>query len=205
MKQLFTHYYRTNKWRNKESVSGPGSTMAYTKHIRKILPLLVRDLNVSVVFDAPCGDGNWMRSVAWGEGVKYIGADIVDALVERNQELSGNGATEFLNMDITTDDFPQAGLWLCRDCLIHFSYSDIWRAIKNFLKSDIPYLLASTCSDCHENRDISTGGARHINLQLPPFNFGKPLMVIMDRIPGDPWKQLALWEAADLRTVGVTT
>lgn len=175
--------------------------MAYTENIRKAIPRLIYELDVSTIFDAPCGDSNWIKSVEWDEGVQYIGADIVDALVDRGRALSRNGHTRYLNLDVVTDDFPKADLWLCRDCLIHFSNDDIWRAMKNFLKSGIRYLLASTYPERNENVDIRTGSFREVNLQLAPFNFGEPLTMIKDWIPGFPKKQLALWEAADL---GVT-
>jgi hypothetical protein len=53
---IFDHFYRTNAWGTAESVSGPGSTLAYTTHLRTALPRLVHDLGVHTLLDAPCGD-----------------------------------------------------------------------------------------------------------------------------------------------------
>jgi hypothetical protein len=89
---------------------------------------------------------------------------------------------------------PQADLWLCRDCLFHLSYKDIAIAIQNFLTSDIRYILTSNHQNCTKNKDITTGSFRLLNLELPPFNLGKPIMVIDDWIEGFPERQLCLWE-----------
>lgn len=198
-KEVFRHYYEVNAWGNDESVSGPGSTIQYTENIRKMLPQLVGDLGVSVILDAPCGDYNWLRMIDWGTEITYIGGDIVEPLVERNRSLYGKANTEFINLDVVRDVLPKAGLWLCRDCLFHFSNRDIMLTMDNFLKSDIRYMLTSTYSNSDANHDIATGMFRLLNLQLPPFNFGTPIRVIDDWIEGHPVRHLALWEREILK------
>src|SRR5262245_42942669 len=84
-KKIFHHYYAFNTWDGKESVSGPGSTIQYTENIRREIPRLVSDLGVKVFLDAPCGDYNWFKEIVWNEEIVYIGGDIVEPLVERNQ------------------------------------------------------------------------------------------------------------------------
>jgi hypothetical protein len=198
-KQVFLHHYEVNAWDNEESVSGPGSTVAYTENIRKEIPRLVKKLGVSSILDAPCGDFNWFRMIEWETNISYIGGDIVEPLVESNQRLYENQTTKFINLDIVQDRLPAADLWLCRDCLFHLSNRDVLLVLDNFLKSDIRYLLTSIHPDCDKNADIPTGSFRLLNLQLPPFRFGKPLQVMDDWIEGYPVRELVLWERETLK------
>jgi hypothetical protein len=200
MKEVFSHYYEVNAWGNEESVSGSGSTIQYTENIRKMIPQLVNDLGVLVILDAPCGDYNWFRMIDWEREITYVGGDIVEALVERNQSNYGNSNTKFINLDIVHDVLPRADLWLCRDCLFHLSNCDILSVINNFLNSDIRYMLTTTYPNCDRNINIPTGSDRLLNLQLPPFSFGKPIRVIDDWIEGYSVRQLALWEREALRS-----
>jgi hypothetical protein len=195
---IFNHHFETNEWHSKESISGPGSTIAYTENIRKEIPLLVNRLAVKTIFDAPCGDYNWFRMIRWERPVTYIGGDIVQPLVERNQSFYGSAVTKFIKIDIVHDILPSADLWLCRDCLFHLSTGDIMLVIDNFFRSEIPYLLTSTHSACTENWNIPTGSFRQLNLQLHPFSFCKPIMMIDDWIKGSPVRQLALWDRETL-------
>ncbi len=193
-KEVFQHHYKSNTWRNAESVSGSGSTLEYTENIQKKIPQLAEELGVQVILDAPCGDYNWFKMVEWNTPISYIGGDIVEPLIERNSSLYGTDNTTFISLDITNDDLPKADLWLCRDCLFHLSEHDIFMALDNFLKSDVRYLLTSSHSECDMNSDIPTGAFREINLQLPPFSLGKPIREIDDWIDGHPVRRLGLWE-----------
>jgi hypothetical protein len=197
-RDIFDHHYRTNEWGNKESVSGSGSTLRYTENIRREIPKLVTQFDVKAILDAPCGDFNWFGKIAFDRDIRYIGGDIVQALIESNQSRFGGERTSFVSLDITRDPLPQVDLWLCRDCLFHLSNVDIFFAINNFLRSDIQFLLTSTHTECDENVDIPTGSFRLLNLQLPPFSFCDPLYTIDDWIEGFPRRQLALWERKTL-------
>jgi hypothetical protein len=199
LEELFARYHETNNWGDEESVSGSHSTIRYTDGLRRQLPQLLASLGVRRILDAPCGDYNWFRLVPRDEGVTYLGADIVEALVTRNQNAFGDGKTSFRHLDITRDRLPDADVWICRDCLFHFSDTNIWRAIDNFLGSDIPYLLTTTFPQSTDNRNIPTGGFRMLNLEAPPFSFPKPVESLDDWIEGHPVKTLALWERDALR------
>ena len=51
------------------------------------------------------------------EGVEYIGAEIVDELVQQNTEQFGTGGVRFQKLNIIKDNLPDVDLILCRDCL----------------------------------------------------------------------------------------
>ncbi len=189
----FTYIYEANRWKNEESRSGVGSTIANTRNLRKELPHLIQNYGFETLLDAPCGDFNWFRLVERPAGLKYIGGEIVKALVDRLQESYGDKQTSFVHLDVTKDPLPKASIWMCRDCLFHLSSDDIFAATRNFLASDIPYLLTSTHQGCTENIEIPTGHFRLLNLELPPYSFPKPLLYIDDSGDGFPPKHLGLW------------
>lgn len=193
IKEVFTSHYQKNIWGSEETVSGPGSTLEYTSHIRKEIPRLIDTYKIKRFLDAPCGDYHWFQAMERPDDLTYIGGDIVDELVRQNQSRYGNAKTRFMYLDITRDSLPQADLWLCRDCLFHFSYEDIFKTISNFLNSDITFLLTSIHTECKENTNIHTGEARQLNLELPPFNFPRPILYIKDWIPGFTVRSLGLW------------
>ena len=107
----FRRYALLNKWGSKESVSGPGSTLAYTARLRAALPSLFDEFSIKTVLDAPCGDYNWMRLVK-RPGVEYIGGEIVPELVDANNARYRDESTRFIHCDIVQDELPAADLWM---------------------------------------------------------------------------------------------
>ncbi len=198
--KLFTDFYKINQWSNEESISGPGSTLEYTENIRTEIPKLLKQLNIKSILDAPCGDFNWFGRINQPLDFNYTGGDIVGPMIKNNIKQFENHRTRFIQIDITKDKLPNTDLWLCRDCLIHFSDKDIFNTLSNFLKSDISYLLTTTYTESKTNKNIPTGSHRFLNLELPPFNFCKPILYIDDWIDGHPIKKIGLWKREDLIT-----
>ena len=197
-KHLFTEIFRGNKWGDRDSLSGPGSNLVQTEAVRRVLPLLIREMNCKSLLDVPCGDFVWMKLVEMD--VEYIGGDIVDELVRNNQEQYGSNSHRFINLDLLQDELPRVDLVLCRDCLVHFSYQHIFRALKNIKSSGSTYLLTTTFVGRERNEDIPTGAWRPINLLLPPFNFPTPIKLIDEECPSDNYrdKHLGLWKTDDI-------
>lgn len=200
--RIFTEIYKSNYWRGKESVSGSGSDSGQTLSIRLAIPTLVRKLQARSVLDAPCGDFNWMKDVDLS-GVDYVGADIVKEVVENNVSLYANERRSFTKLNILTDPLPDADLVICRDCLVHFSYEDAFKALQNICATNARFLLTTTFAGRSANIDIQTGRWRPINLQAPPFNFPPPTDIIdeacteHDGLYND--KSLALWPVESIR------
>jgi hypothetical protein len=192
---VFTEIYQTNAWRDPESVSGRGSTLARTNVITSHLPVLLQELNADSLIDAACGDFNWMRYVDLGS-IKYIGVDIVPALILRNRQLYQTDQRTFAVQDITIDRLPDADVILCRDCLIHLSFKSIKAAISNFKKTSATHLLCTTHTTVTENTDCPDGSWRNINLLLPPFNFQQPVKSFVEE--AELGKCLGVWQLADL-------
>src|SRR5580765_785582 len=145
--KVFTRIYSRNFWNNAESRSGPGSTAARTERLRPQLNQLLRELNIRTLLDVPCGDFNWMR-LADLRSIQYTGADIVPELEQKNSLHHGSPGRRFIHADITRGPLPQSDLVLCRDGLIHLSFSDIERALRTIQASKSTYLLLTTFTDC---------------------------------------------------------
>jgi mannosyltransferase OCH1-like enzyme len=180
MQRVFEKIIESNRKVQDESLSGPGSCLAQTAEIRRLLPFLLADLNIRSLLDAPCGDFNWLKHVRL-DLEEYIGGDIVPALVEQNQKQFADKQRRYLHLDITRDHLPQVDLILCRDCLVHFPLAEVTQALKNFKRSRSRYLLTTTFTGPRRNTEIATGEWRTLNLQLPPFNFPPPLRLVNEK------------------------
>ncbi len=219
--EVFKKIHQENHWGDGQSVSGQGSNSEQTATIAKLIPELLKDLNINTLLDAPCGDFGWISKINLPVQ-SYIGADIVPDVIAKHNASFANGELSvktqtmekvspkggdlegaikvrrnFIVLDITKDELPAADLMLCRDCLVHLSFADIQRFIENLKKSKIKYLLTTTFPERAENQDIATGDWRTLNLEIAPFYFPKPLKVINENCTEGNGnykdKSLALW------------
>jgi hypothetical protein len=145
LEALFTRIYQTNLWGDAESRSGLGSAPGAAPALRHALPALWSRLGVRRILDLPCGDFAWLSGIELGERF-YLGADIVAELVARNQAAFGreDGRVQFAKLDLLRDPLPAADLVLCRDCLVHLSFANIFAALVNLRRSGARWLLVTT-------------------------------------------------------------
>jgi hypothetical protein len=199
--EIFTEILKTNSWLGKTSVSGSGSDPDQTQTIEVELPKLFRQLNISTLLDVPCGDFSWMRRVDLSD-MKYLGADIVKELISVNRARYESENISFTCTNMITDRLPKVDLILCRDGLVHLSFDEIRRALKNIFNSGSNYLLTTTFPAIKSNTDIQTGIWRPLNLQIAPFNFPTPRSVILEGCTENDGafrdKSLALWEINEI-------
>ncbi len=189
---IFSEIYATNAWHSADSRSGCGSTLAATAEIRAALPRLLADLDVRVLFDAPCGDFNWMRHVDLPVE-RYIGGEIVPTLVRQLNARYANGRRHFVLIDLTMDKLPAADALFCRDLFLHLSFADIERVKANFLRSGCKYLIGSTYPNVRIQFDILTGEARPANMLQTPINWPRPIRVVNDRADELMDRQMGVW------------
>lgn len=175
IRDRFIAIYDENLWQSKESISGEGSEILYTKPLRDWMLREIPSLNVKTFVDAPCGDFNWMKTIISELPMKYIGIDIVPSLIESNKLKYKSENIHFQNSDICKDPLPDCDIIMVRDCLFHLSYEDINNFLKNLCKTNYRYLFTTTHlnfnSQKFSNSDIQTGDFRYIDLFSYPFNF----------------------------------
>jgi hypothetical protein len=93
-------------------------------------------------------------------------------------------------------------LILCRDCLVHFSFDDIFKALNNLRASGSRFLLTTTFPTRQENQPIPTGKWRPLNLERAPFFLPPPLTILNEGCTenGGEYadKSLGLWQLDDV-------
>jgi hypothetical protein len=176
-KEKFSEIYEKNIFGGGLSRSGEGSDLLQTVIIRHEIPKLLKQLEIKILIDAPCGDWYWMRKVDLPVE-QYIGIDIVDKLVEKNNSAFGNSKISFQVMNLANVDLPKGDLIFSRDCLVHLSFTDALKIIANFKRSGAKYLLTTTFTSREKNEDLGDGFWRPLNKQLAPFNFPNPIRLI---------------------------
>jgi hypothetical protein len=196
--EVFRHIYKTNMWSSSESVSGAGSTLSETVFLRNEISGVARKYGIRTLADVPCGDFNWMKLIV-NQFESYVGGDIVDELVEANNKQYATDRISFRKIDLTTNALPKSDMLLVRDCLVHLSYQDITRALRNIAGSEITWLLTTHFIDV-PNKNITTGDWRPLNLCASPFLFPEPVLKFQDSAINDK-KTLALWKIEDIRAV----
>jgi hypothetical protein len=202
VKNHFTTIFEKNIFEGDVSVSGRGSDLIQTEMIRREIPLLLKEFDVKRFMDAPCGDFYWMKHVVLPVE-QYIGVDIVEAIIKKNQATYTDPQHSFVCLDIIEDPLPPADLMLCRDCLVHLNFAQAIKAIRNFQRSGITYLLTTTFTGRETNVDLGEGDIwRTLNLEQSPFHFPKPLKLINENCTeGDNKfndKSLGLWRIDDI-------
>ena len=203
-KERFTEIYKNNEWGSQESKSGSGSELQSTDTLRKELPLLCKKYQIKTILDIPCGDYNWMKFTKFNSDIKYIGADIVEKLIDNNRKKYSN--VEFKVLDITRDTLPTADLVFVRDCLGHLSNDNIFKALNNIRESGSKYLLSTSFTKYNHNSSILDGEWKCINLMIEPY-FLKPIFLINeDCTEGYPHyndKCMVLFDLNDLYCGGI--
>ncbi len=190
---IFCEIHSRNSWGSQESRSGPGSEVSATNSVRAHLPAIFETFLVKSILDAPCGDFNWMKLVDFPDHISYTGADIVRSVVDESNSRYGSPSRKFIALNISRDPLPSVDLLLCRDCLFHLSYEDIFSTLNNFLSSEIRLLLTTShnVDADHSNSDIRTGDCRNIDLFKPPFCFPREVLYRIEEDDGS--RQLCLW------------
>ena len=198
-RNIFEDIYKKNSWDGESSISGPGSSLAATQTLRNALPTCIARLGARSFLDIPCGDFAWMQHVDLGVET-YIGADLVRPLIEKNRKNHG-AYGEFVALDLLRDGLPRVDIVFCRDCLVHLSFREICRTIRNISKSGSKYLFATTFPAHGANDDTVTPYWRALNMQRPPIGFPPPLELLRDYSDGqvnDHGKYIGVWNIKDL-------
>ena len=199
----FSLIYRSRWWdKQGESASGPGSTLDFPRPFREGFSAILRDRQIKTLFDAPCGDWNWFKEVELPADLSYTGGEVVAELTAALQQRYGRNGCQFRTFDITRDAFPGVDLWLCRDCLAHLSNADVAAALRNFVRSDVPYAMLSSYRSEGVNDDIASGGFRPLDLTKPPFSLPEPEFAINDWPDDENIRRVGLWSREQIAAAG---
>ena len=193
MKAVFRNIYKSNGWKSKESVSGPGSAVSRTIELRQKLLQIITNFNIKSVVDIPCGDLNWISPIL-DKIPNYVGIDIVDELILKNKKKFNNNI--FYIDDIRSSEKLNCDLLIVRDALFHFSRKNVMLALKNIKKNNPQYILTTeVINKNHKNKNIRDGAWHPIALQNSPYNFPEPIFKIKEDAKH---KYICLWKVKDI-------
>lgn len=193
-RRAFATIERERRWGDSHA-SGWGSSGARTKQPQAIVAHVIKQFGFRSMLDVACGDFAWMPPVLQQvpDGFKYVGCDIVPALIDRNT--AAHPQYEFRVLDFVIDTLPSCDLIFCRDALQHLPVADIKKALQNFSGSGAGYLLASThlrTFGWRNARECRAGQCRDRNLLLKPFGLPDPIAIFSEQDASH--KFLALWK-----------
>ena len=189
-KKIFTSIYKSNHWVQNSgglpekyvSLSGHGSNVNTTqyKNLNANFKSMLEKYNIFSIIDMPCGDFLWIKNTIIEKKIRYLGIDIVDELIAKNNSDYKNNHIEFFAKDIV--DFKtekKYDLVLIRDLFIHIKNSDILKIINNLKKMQIKY-VALNHYEISQNKDVIVGKHRKVNIMSEPFNLPKPIFSFND-------------------------
>lgn len=201
LEDRFAHIYETRMWALGDPDnpgSGSGSSLAATRSLRGELPGLLKSIGTRTLLDLGCGDYTWMRTLDL-RGIDYVGADIVQSLIDQNNEKFGGPHVRFIRANATSDELPAADTVLMREVLFHLSFNDVFAVLQNVLSKRRDFLLITTDRYNGFNADIRSGDWRLLNFEAAPFRFPEPDLWI-DEDSVVPHRRLGAWKADTIRS-----
>ena len=180
-KDAMEQVYSMKLWGDNKAdfYSGLGSHQSeiVTPYIAALTSFLRSFKSPLTVCDLGCGDFN-IGSQLVMHTKKYIGVDIVAALVAHNKENFTATNLAFHCLDIAVDDLPEADCVLVRQVLQHLSNAEVASIVSKLACYKYVILTEHVpAGDFIPNKDIISGqGIRlkkqsGLNLLVAPFNF----------------------------------
>lgn len=179
VEDTFARIYANNAWGGErgEYSSGSGSADDVTQSYVALVRNFVQERGIRSVADLGCGDFRVGRQLL-APGLSYVGVDIVQPLVARNQREFGDEGVRFEQRNLMEDELPQAQLGLLRQVLQHLSNAEVERVLANCKR--YRYLLvtehlpvgddAVPNLDKPHGPDIRLYDRSGVFLDLPPFS-----------------------------------
>ncbi len=133
--ETFSQIYAEKFWggEHDDFNSGSGSTEAFAQQYGELISKFIAEHGVRSVVDIGCGDFRVASKIISDE-IDYVGIDVVQALIERNQREFGAEKVRFCFMDASETEPPDADLCLIRQVLQHLSNAEISNVLQNCRK-----------------------------------------------------------------------
>eukprot|EP00457_Paulinella_chromatophora_P007669 gb/GEZN01007693.1/.p1 GENE.gb/GEZN01007693.1/~~gb/GEZN01007693.1/.p1 ORF type:complete len:450 (+),score=59.89 gb/GEZN01007693.1/:55-1404(+) len=156
------------------------------------------------ILDVGCGEVSFfspMHSVLQDyPNIQYTGVDMVESSILELHKLYSpqHNNWQFVTLDLV-DNVPTKAydLVIARHIIGYLSLSHGVDLLTNLILSDSSYLLASLNPFSGENREITGGRVRALNLHHSPFNFPSPICAAKNTRIGNSW--VALWKLPNRR------
>jgi protein YibB len=165
LNRRFTEIYDRGIW---GPGSGVGSAPDKTVEYRAFVQQFMARNRVRSVVDLGCGEWQFSQLIDWS-GVRYLGVDVVPAMIEKNRRDFGGGNVAFERFE-SLAKLPRADLLLCKDVLQHLPN----KTVKDYLAAFRKKFRFSLITNDEEpagilNTDIDIGQWRTLRLDREPF------------------------------------
>jgi hypothetical protein len=171
--EIFSEIYRRQLWGkpagDRQFSSGHGSVME--QHVAPYVAAVGRYVEglgwKPSVVDMGCGDFNVGNRIRQYFGT-YVACDVAREVLEENKVRYSNLDVEFRQLDIISDDFPDADVCIIRQVLQHLSNADISQIVKKLHKFQILILTEPLPkSEFTPNLDQPTGVSSRLARGIP--------------------------------------
>ena len=188
MEQIYDQHLWGGKGHDFYSGEGSHNAQIVEPYIKSVAAFLQNHKNPLTVCDLGCGDFNIGKQLA-PYTKSYVGIDIVEALIKRNQKLYQNDHISFVCLDISKDELPQADCIILRQVLQHLSNIEIQNILNKL--TTYQYIILTEHlpnGDFIPNKDIISGQGirlKHdsgVDITQPPFNFKVKSQQILNEI-----------------------
>jgi SAM-dependent methyltransferase len=131
LREIFTEVYENHSWGgwNEDYYSGSGSDDTLARPYAETVRRFIQENQVQSIVDLGCGDFR-VGSRLQGDGVSYLGIDVVPALIASNQAQYGSHDIAFACFDIIASNLPNADLCLIRQVFQHLSNEQIHAVLR---------------------------------------------------------------------------
>jgi trans-aconitate methyltransferase len=175
---IMTEIYNTWAWT---------STTTSPVQLCSQLPAAFQELEIQSILDCGCGTGGgnppWILSID-APGIRYLGVDIVNALIADLQTHYTLPTVKFQKMNILRDPPETVDLWFARDFCCLYPKPEIMLFFEKFLESKSPFIAVTSVDTDRTYQKYATGSWIQLNLQRAPLYMPEPLMELED---GEQW------------------
>ncbi|MGH1590639.1 methyltransferase domain-containing protein [Methylobacterium phyllosphaerae] len=173
---VFSKIYESGIW---GGGSGGGSSINRAAQYAGLLQNFIRTEKVRKVCDIGCGDWQFSQFLDFGDS-EYIGYDVVESVVERNERVYGSAKINFIKADVSSIEIPECDLLICKDVMQHLN-NDL--AISLSRKFNAARVCLITNDFALENLPSRTGDTRPLNLIAEPFRLpAKPIFAFDGKV-----------------------
>ena len=180
---IFTEIYRDNMWGGPDCEFWSGSGSGNEDVVNPYVALVERQseelgFRGGTFVDLGCGDFRVGRLIAPLAG-RYVGCDVVGALIAHNQRAFGTNAIHFAQLDIIHDPLPAGDVCFVRQVLQHLSNGQILRVIRKLPQYRFVYITehqptnrdtAVPNLDKLHGSDTRVTRGSGVYLDMPPFS-----------------------------------
>jgi SAM-dependent methyltransferase len=195
--EVFTEIYEKNRWGGAqgEFFSGDGTVdeQVVSAYIAMVAREASREKFIGLRFvDLGCGDFHIGRQVL-PLCSAYVGVDVVEPLIRRNQEKYGNAATHFVHLDIVNDELPDGDVCFVRQVLQHLSNRQIASVLRKLRKYRRVFITEHYPADNEairpnmdivQGRDVRAFENSGVYLLEPPFALPARALKEVLEVPG---------------------